>query len=114
VPQRLWAARIGAKVAGILAGLALSHRAGGYLFVHAGVRPYVPLERQDPSDLMWIRQPFLSSDTDFGAVVVHGHTPRPAPEVRHNRIGIDTGAVAGGRLTCVVLEADCLAFLSVA
>jgi serine/threonine protein phosphatase 1 len=113
LPPRAWAARIDAWVHRTLAGLAPSHRAGGYLFVHAGVRPYVPLDRQDPNDLMWIREPFLSSDADFGAVVVHGHTPRPAPEERDNRIGIDTGAVAGGRLTAVVLEADRRAFLSV-
>jgi serine/threonine protein phosphatase 1 len=96
----------------MLAGLALTYRAGSYLFVHAGVRPGVPLDRQDPQDLLWIRQPFLTSDADFGAVVVHGHTPRPAPDVRRNRIGIDTGAVVGGVLTCVVLEMDRLTFLS--
>jgi serine/threonine protein phosphatase 1 len=112
VPPAHWSARIPAAAHAMLAGLLLVHRAGRYLFVHAGVRPGVPLERQEPDDLLWIRQPFLASDADFGAVVVHGHTPRPAPEVRPNRIGIDTGAVAGGRLTCVVLETDRMAFLS--
>ena len=58
------------------------------------------------------RQPFLYSEADFGAVVVHGHTPVKAPVVRHNRIAIDTGAVFGGKLTCVVLEDDTLCFLS--
>jgi len=113
VPAAAWAARIPAATQAMLAKLAVTHRAGGYLFVHAGVRPGVPLHRQDPQDMRWIRHPFLTSDADFGVVVVHGHTPRPAPEVRPNRIGIDTGAVAGGRLTCVVLEADRMAFLSV-
>lgn len=87
------------------------HREGGYLFVHAGIRPGLPLERQSPHDLMWIREPFLSWVGDLGAVVVHGHTPMDAPVVRPNRIGIDTGAVRGGALTCVVLEGDRLGFL---
>jgi serine/threonine protein phosphatase 1 len=83
----------------VIEGLSLSHRLGGYLFVHAGVRPGVALTDQSPADLLAIRQMFLSSDADF------------APVVRPNRIGIDTGAVFGGALTCVVLEADRLAFL---
>ncbi len=112
VPPEGWAGRIPAATLATLAGLALTYRAGGYLFVHAGVRPGVKLDQQDKQDLLWIRQPFLTSDADFGAVVVHGHTPRPAPDVRRNRIGIDTGAVAGGLLTCVVLEMDRLTFLS--
>ena len=77
---------------------------GDYLFVHAGLRPGVPLEAQDPMDLVWIRGPFLKSDEDFGKIVVHGHTPTPAPEIRANRIGIDTGAVFTDRLTALRLE----------
>jgi serine/threonine protein phosphatase 1 len=107
-----WASRLPARHLAFLRNLAVSHSAGGYLFVHAGVRPGLPLERQSPHDLLWIREPFLSSSADFGAVVVHGHTPRGRPEVRRNRIGIDTGAVMGGNLTCVVLEGDRMAFLS--
>jgi len=84
----------------------------GYLFVHAGIRPCVPVAQQERHDLLWIREPFLSSTADHGVVVVHGHTPRLAPEVRPNRIGIDTGAVMGGTLTCLVLEADRLGFLT--
>jgi serine/threonine protein phosphatase 1 len=95
-----------------LRDLALRHEAGGYLFVHAGVRPGVPLERQSRHDLIWIREPFLSAKGSFGAVVVHGHSPRPEPVVRPNRIGVDTGAVMGGALTCVVLEADRLGFIT--
>lgn len=92
-------------------GLVPSWQAGGYFFAHAGVRPGIALAEQDPQDLMWIREPFLSSDAEFGAVVVHGHTPRNAVELRPNRINIDTGAVFGGPLTCLVLEADRMGFL---
>lgn len=80
------------------------HRIGDYLFVHAGVRPGIPIERQDPEDLIWIREAFLDSDEDFGATVVHGHTPTRDPEFRANRINIDTGACFTGRLTCLVLH----------
>lgn len=89
----------------------LTHREGGYLFVHAGIRPGVALEAQDRHDLLWIREPFLTSDDDLGIVVVHGHTPVPAPLMRLNRIDIDTGAYLGGELTCAVLEEDRIGFL---
>lgn len=79
-------------------------KVGDYVFAHAGIRPGVPLDRQEEQDLLWIREPFLSSTADHGAVVVHGHTITEAPDIRHNRIGIDTGAYATGRLTCLVLE----------
>jgi serine/threonine protein phosphatase 1 len=95
-----------------LRDLALRHEVGGYLFVHAGIRPDIPLDRQSRHDLMWIREPFLSWNGSFGPVVVHGHTPRPEPVVRQNRIGIDTGAVMGGVLTCAVLEGDKLGFIT--
>ncbi len=71
----------------------------------------MPLAAQSAQDLLWIREPFLSSTEAFGVVVVHGHTPEAAPVMRRNRIGIDTGAVMGGRLTCAVLEADRIGFL---
>jgi serine/threonine protein phosphatase 1 len=87
---------------------------GGYFFVHAGVRPSVPLDQQDLQDLLWIRRPFLEFDGNFGKVVVHGHTPSEAPVVRHNRIGIDTGAVFTGRLTALVLEGERQDFLTTA
>ena len=87
-----------------LEGLATSHAEGDYFFAHAGIRPGVPLEAQDPVDLIWIRYPFLQSKADFGKVVVHGHTPDSEPVERSNRIGIDTGAVYGGRLTALVLD----------
>ncbi|TAK52366.1 MAG: serine/threonine protein phosphatase [Betaproteobacteria bacterium] len=84
--------------------LRVAHREGDYYFVHAGIRPGVPLEAQTDADCMWIRQSFLESDADHGVVVVHGHSIAPAPEVRHNRIGIDTGAYRSGVLTCLVLR----------
>jgi len=88
------------------------HRAGDYLFVHAGIVPGRPLERQEPKDMMWIRGRFLDSEEDHGFCVVHGHTPGDAPVVRSNRICIDTGATSNGRLTAVVLgEAEGPKFL---
>ncbi|WP_255448584.1 metallophosphoesterase [Telmatospirillum sp. J64-1] len=94
-----------------LEGLAVSHQEGDYFFAHAGVRPGIPLERQNPADLMWIRGDFLESKADFGKVVVHGHTIVPRPETRTNRIGIDTGAYASGRLTALALEGERQRFL---
>lgn len=79
-------------------------RAGDYLFVHAGIRPGIPLAEQAPSDLRWIREPFLTDRAEHGFVVVHGHTIREAVEQRANRIGIDTGAYRTGVLTAVGLE----------
>jgi serine/threonine protein phosphatase 1 len=79
-------------------------RIGDYLFVHAGVDPAVPLDSQRVGDLRWIREPFLSHPDPYGAVVVHGHTISDEPQDRGNRIGIDTGAYASGRLTALVLE----------
>ncbi len=93
-------------------GLALWHAAGDYLFVHAGIRPGVDFGDQEDDDLMWIRGEFLDSDADFGRVVVHGHSIRPEPDVRPNRIGIDTGAHYTGRLTCLVLDAETRRFLN--
>lgn len=105
-PPATWAARLPPAHLALLGGLARSHRAGGYLFVHAGIRPGVPLDAQEVDDLLWIREPFLCSTADHGAVVVHGHTPERAPVIRPNRIGLDTGAVYGGKLTAAVFWAD--------
>ena len=88
------------------------HREGDYVFTHAGIRPGVTLKAQTPEDLMWIREPFLSDRAKRDVVVVHGHTPKPEPEVFDNRIGIDTGAVMGGKLTCLILEGEQLRFIS--
>jgi serine/threonine protein phosphatase 1 len=95
-----------------LSNLPVSHEEGDYLFVHAGVRPGVPLDRQEASDLLWIRGEFLNSRSDHGRIIVHGHTVTREPEVRDNRIGIDTGAFATGRLTALVLEGTSRGFLS--
>jgi serine/threonine protein phosphatase 1 len=77
---------------------------GDYFFCHAGVRPGIPLDQQKPDDLLWIRDEFLDASHDFGKVIVHGHTPVEQPTFGKNRINIDTGAYATGRLTCLVLE----------
>lgn len=87
-----------------LNGLQLAFRWRDHLFVHAGLHPERGLADQEARDLMWIREPFLSSGRDWGARVVHGHVIEPEPVVRPNRIGIDTGAYRTGRLTCLVAE----------
>jgi len=106
-----FARRLPAAHADFLRDLVLVTRFGDYVFVHAGIRPTVPLDRQDPHDLTWIRDEFLTSRRDYGVVVVHGHTPAREPEVRPNRINIDTGAVFTGRLTCLVLQDAAYRFL---
>lgn len=107
-----WSSYLPRDHVAFLRELTMQYSVGGYVFVHAGIRPGVPLEQQTSHDLMWIREPFLSSTDRFPAVVVHGHTPRPEPVVRANRVGIDTGAVMGGALTCAVLESDKLGFIT--
>jgi serine/threonine protein phosphatase 1 len=91
--------------------LKLTFPAGDYLFVHAGLRPGVPLSAQGEADLIWIRSPFLDHTGSFGKIVVHGHTPAREPEQRSNRIGIDTGACFTGRLTALRLEGKSRRFL---
>lgn len=77
---------------------------GDYLFVHAGIRPGIPLAEQSPEDLLWIREEFLASRTNHGPMVVHGHSIREQIDEKPNRIGIDTGAFITGTLTAVGLE----------
>jgi serine/threonine protein phosphatase 1 len=89
-----------------LARLRHSHAAGDYFFCHAGVRPGIPLDYQDPHDLMWIRGEFHAHRGSFGKVIVHGHTPRDQVEFHPNRINVDTRAFDTGILSCVVLEGD--------
>jgi len=102
--------RLAAALAGphmdFLRGLRVSHREGGYHFVHAGIVPGLPLHEQAARDCMWIRRRFLDSDLDHGAIVVHGHSISAEPELRRNRIGIDTGAYKSGVLTCLVLDGE--------
>ena len=88
-----------------------TYACGDFIFVHAGVKPNVELSQQKESDLLWIRGEFLSSTYDFGKIIVHGHTPTREVEVRRNRINIDTGAFATGRLTCLVLENESLSVI---
>lgn len=83
-----------------------SFECGDFFFAHAGVKPNVELSRQKENDLLWIRGEFLTSKDDFGKIVVHGHTPAREIEVGPNRINIDTGAFATGRLSCLVLEGE--------
>jgi diadenosine tetraphosphatase ApaH/serine/threonine PP2A family protein phosphatase len=111
VPPAEWASLIPEEHQAFLRGLEVSCRVGDYFFVHAGIRPERALDKQEKQDMLWIREPFLSWKLPYDAVIVHGHTPRHEPTVRNNRIGIDTGAVMGGVLTCVVLEEDLLGFI---
>jgi serine/threonine protein phosphatase 1 len=87
-----------------LRGLESHYRIGDYFFAHAGVRPGVPLDKQATEDLIWIRDVFLKSSADHGAVVVHGHSISLEAEDLPNRINIDTGAYATNVLTCLVLQ----------
>jgi serine/threonine protein phosphatase 1 len=84
---------------------------GDFFFVHAGVKPGVPLEKQTEEHLLWIKDEFLLADDDFGKMIVHGHTPVAEPDFHPNRINIDTGAYATGKLTCLVIEGDHTAIL---
>lgn len=84
---------------------------GDFLFVHAGIRPDIPIEQQDVNDLIWIRNEFLESTLNHERFIVHGHTPVPHPDIRHNRINIDTGAWRTGTLTCIAIEGSTILFL---
>lgn len=95
-----------------LAALPYTCEVGDYLFVHAGIDPNKSIDQQDPHDMLWIRDAFLEADADFGKIVVHGHTVTEFPEVRENRIGVDTGACYTNALTCLVLQDSRHGFLS--
>jgi len=88
-----------------------SFTCGDFFFVHAGIRPGVPLEEQHEEDLLWIRRDFLLCEENFSKYVIHGHTPVPQPDIRPNRMNIDTGAYATGRLTCLRLEDNRIDFI---
>lgn len=105
-------ARLPAEHRAFMERLDLCYDADPYFFVHAGVRPERPLHRQTREDLLWIRDEFLLWDGAFEKIIVHGHTPTDEPEIRRNRIGIDTGAYATNTLTCLVLEGEERRFLS--
>ena len=95
-----------------LRSLKTSHVEGDYVFVHAGIRPNVPLEKQHPRDLIWIRGEFLNSMVQHPKIVVHGHSTEMDVQQLPNRIGIDTGAYYSGRLTALVLDGETRRFLS--
>jgi serine/threonine protein phosphatase 1 len=96
-----------------LASLKSMLSSGRYFLCHAGVRPGVSLAHQREEDLLWIRDEFLDSNADFGKVIVHGHTPVAEPQLRPNRISIDTGAFISGCLTCAVLEENTVRLLMI-
>lgn len=110
---RTISAAIPREIVDWLRDLPLTARSGDYFFCHAGVRPGVPIRKQTASDLLWIRDEFLSHTGDHGAVVVHGHSITNNVEMLSNRIGIDTGAYRSGVLTALYLEGDQREILSV-
>lgn len=87
-----------------LSSLRLAFSCGDFFFVHAGVRPGVPLSQQQETDMLWIREEFLQNKEDFGKYVVHGHTPVRRAEILPNRANIDTGAYATGNLTLLSIQ----------
>lgn len=91
---------------GLLGALEFSVTIGDYFFAHAGARPGVALERQDPKDLLWIREAFTGSPRRFNKIVVHGHTPAADVYIDERRIGLDTGAYVTGVLSALRLEGD--------
>ena len=97
-----------------LRGLRYSASFGDFFFCHAGVRPEVPLERQDPQDLIWIRKEFLNYPGLHPKVVVHGHTPQAEPEVMANRVNVDTGVYYSGALSALVIDGADKRLISVA
>lgn len=97
-------AKVPAAHAAFLRGLPVSHVRGGVLFVHAGIRPGLPLAAQAEDDLLWIRHEFLDDPRDHGYLVVHGHTPVEQATHYGNRVNIDTGAGYGHSLTAIVIE----------
>jgi serine/threonine protein phosphatase 1 len=113
LPREQWEAALPPAHVAFLRGLQPMHREGDYLFVHAGIRPGVEVAAQTLDDLISIRQPFLWSDQSFGVIVVHGHSSSPAVVRTDNRIGLDTGAGMGGKLTCAVLEEDVIGLIAV-
>ncbi|AYD00555.1 metallophosphoesterase family protein [Neorhizobium sp. NCHU2750] len=101
--QQIFAANVPPRHLDFLSNLPISLKVGDFLFVHAGLRPKVMLDEQTDEDLMWIREPFLSSGWGGPGLVIHGHTPQPQPSFGPGRIGIDTGAFYTGNLTVLKL-----------
>ncbi|CUH64649.1 Bis(5'-nucleosyl)-tetraphosphatase PrpE [asymmetrical] [Thalassovita gelatinovora] len=106
-PEILWKdslERVPHRHLEFLKSLPFSREMGDYLFVHAGIRPELPLDRQDPQDLIWIRNEFLDYTDPHPWLVVHGHTHRPTAEHHGNRINLDSGAGYGQPITAAVFE----------
>ncbi len=106
---RDWLSAIPPRHLLLLRDLTLHHTLADYMFVHAGVRPGIPLAQQREADMLWIRDSFLRHEGVMlpeapGRMIVHGHTPGPVPVLKANRLGLDTGAGKGGPLTCAILE----------
>ena len=108
----LLATHVPAEHIAFLRGFRDTYRSGDYLFVHAGIRPGTPIDAQRPADMRWIRDKFLDDPRDHGVVVVHGHSITAQVEEHPNRVGIDTGAYASGKLTAIGLEGGERWFLS--
>ena len=102
--HRALRAAVPASHTDFLRALKFSVTLGDFFFCHAGIRPGVALEAQDPQDLIWIRGDFHRHQDLHPKVVVHGHTPVAEPEICANRINVDTGAFASGRLTALVVD----------
>ena len=98
--------RLPVEHAGFFRELHLYYETEDYIFVHGGLRPGVPLAAQVEEDLLWIREEFIFSEEDFGRRIIFGHTPFRSPLVMPNKIGIDTGAVYGNKLTCLILPEE--------
>ncbi len=113
LPRESWLKALPAGHVAWLHELTMMHREGDYVFVHAGIRPGVAFADQAKDDLLTIRQPFLSTEQDHGMIVVHGHSSSPSVPIAPNRIGLDTGAGIGGKLTCAVFEDDLIGLLAV-
>lgn len=94
-----------------LSALRNFHVCGRYCFVHAGLKPGIPIERQSIEDITWIRDGFLNFTGDFGSIVVHGHTPVTAIDLQPNRVNIDTGAFATNRLSVIRIDGQGLSIL---
>lgn len=95
----------------LIAAMPHSFSVGDFFFVHAGVRPGIAFKDQKEADLLWIREDFLLYERDFEKIVVHGHTPVAEPDVRSNRVNLDIGAYATGKLACLVIDGETLAFI---
>lgn len=104
--QVAFAEKFPERHARFIRGLSLFHELGDYLFVHAGIRPGIPVREQSPKDLMWIRDGFLDFSQPHSHYVVHGHSPVRQPEILENRAAIDTRAYDSGLLTALILEGD--------